>query len=150
MNFSKLNLFMMWFLVPLTFVLGWIAFLGRMVLEVLGVSTLEGSVPGIVVGMLLTFAVVFAIRHVRGELWPVGNPQGNGYLMGSRLMLAANVLALLILIFRLGGHLISNHDLHHLVDGFTDAFGYWVMAMWAISLSFLYQSSLPQSVKENS
>jgi uncharacterized membrane protein len=46
--------------------------------------------------------------------------------------------------------MLSNPDIHLLVDGFTDAFGYWVMAMWAISISLLYQSSLPESVKENS
>jgi hypothetical protein len=31
------------------------------------------------------------------------------------------------------------------LNGFTDAFGYWVMALWVIGFSFLYQSSLPQS-----
>ena len=150
MNFSKLNLFVTWFLIPLTFVLGWVAFCGRMLLEVLGVSTPEGSIPGIIVGMLLVFGAVYSIKHVRGDLWPIGNPAGNGFSIGQRLVLAANILALLILAFRLGGHLVSNHDVLLVFDRFTDAFGYWVMAMWAIAFSFLYQSALPKSVKNNS
>lgn len=147
MSFSRLNMFVTWFLIPLTFVLGWVAFAGRMLLELLGVSTPEGSIPGIIIGMLLLIAAVFLIRHLRGELWPVGNAAGNGYRLGQRLVLAANVLAILILMFRLSGHLVLNHDIHLLFDKFTDAFGYWVMAMWAIGFSFLYQSSLPAKVQ---
>lgn len=150
MNFPKLNLFVTWFFFPVTFVLGWVAFVGRMLLEVLGVSTPEGSIPGIIVGLLLVFAVVFAIQQLRGGLWPQGNPDGNGFVLGQRLVLAANVLAFLILAFRLGGHLVDNHDLHMMLDRFTDAFGYWVMGMWAIAFSLLYQSALPQSAKNNS
>ncbi len=142
MNFAKLNMFFTWVLIPLTFVLGWVAFTGRMLLELLNVSTAEGSIPGIIIGMLLVIAAVFVIQHVRGELWPVGKATGNGYVLGQRLVLAANVLALLILAFRLGGHLVSNRDLVMVFDRFTDAFGYWVMAMWAIAFSFLYQSTL--------
>jgi hypothetical protein len=147
MNFSKLNLFAAWFLIPETFVLGFVAFVGRMVLEVFGVSTAEGSVPGIIVGMLLMFAVVFSIQFLRGNLWPLGKPEGNGYRLGQRLLLAANVLAALVLAFRLGGHLVSNRDLVMVFDRFTDAFGYWVMAMWAIAFSFLYQSTLPNKAQ---
>jgi hypothetical protein len=142
MSFAKLNMFITWVLIPITFVLGWVAFTGRMLLELLNVSTAEGSIPGIIIGMLLVFAAVFIIQHVRGELWPVGNSTGHGYVLGQRLVLAANVLALLILAFRLGGHLLSNRDLMMVFDRFTDAFGYWVMAMWAIAFSFLYQSTL--------
>jgi hypothetical protein len=134
-------------LIPVNFLLGWVAFAGRMLLELLGVSTPEGSIPGIIVGVLLVYAVVFLIRHVRGELWPLGNPAGNGYLLGLRLVLAANVLAILILLFRLSGFMLSNHDVVVLFDHFTDAFGYWVMGMWAIGFSFLYQSSLSAKVQ---
>ncbi|MDP2806252.1 MAG: hypothetical protein Q8O24_09960 [Gallionellaceae bacterium] len=147
MKFQKLNLFAVWFFVPVTFVLGWVAFAGRMLLELVGISTPEGSLPGIIVGLLLIFAVVFIIQHLRGALWPLGNSEGNGYRLGLRLLLAANVLALLILAFRLGGHLIVNHDLLLIVDRFTDAFGYWAMGMWAIGLSFVYQSTLSSKVQ---
>lgn len=147
MNFPKLNIFVAWFLIPQTLALGWVAFVGRMVLEVLGVSTPEGSVPGILVGMVMLCAVVFVVQQLRGALWPVGVPDGNGYLLGQRLTLAANILAVLILAFRLAGHLVGNRDLAMLLDKFTDAFGYWVMGMWAIGFSFLYQSSLPAKVK---
>ena len=146
MNFSKLNIFFAWFLLPLTWVLGFVAFVGRMLLEILGVSTAEGSVPGILVGILLSFAGVFLIQHLRGNLWPMGNPAGNGYRLGQRLVLLANLLALLILAFQLGGHQIINHDLNMIADKFTDAFGYWVMAMWAIGFSLLYQSTLTNKV----
>ncbi|MEI7843694.1 MAG: hypothetical protein WCI39_11775 [Gallionellaceae bacterium] len=147
MMFQKINLFAVWFFVPVTFVLGWVAFAGRMLLELAGISTPEGSLPGIFVGLLLVFAVVFSIQHFRSTLWPLGKPEGNGYRLGVRLLLAANVLALLILAFRLGGHLITNHDLLLIVDRFTDAFGYWAMGMWAIGLSFVYQSTLSSKVQ---
>ena len=61
-------------------------------------------------------------------------------------MLLANLLALLILAFKLGGHQIINHDLNMIADKFTDGFGYWVMAMWAIGFSLLYQSTLTNKV----
>ena len=147
MNFSKLNLLAAWFLLPETWVLGFVSFFGRMVLEVLGVSLPEGSIPSIVVGMLLNLAVVLSIYFVRGNLWPIGNPAGKGFQLGERLVLAANVLAVIILIFRLTGHQIINHDLNMIADKFTDAFGYWAMAMWAIGFSFLYQSSMNNQVK---
>ena len=147
MNFQKLNLFATWLLVPVTFVLGWVAFAGRMLLELFGVSTLEGSLPGIMVGLLLMFALTYIIQFLRRGLWPMGNPAGNGYRFGQRLLLAANVLAILILAFRLGGHLVEDRNMIVVFDGFTDAFGYWVMGMWAIGLSFLYQSMLPTKVQ---
>jgi hypothetical protein len=147
MSFQNINLFAVWFLVPVTFVLGWVAFLGRMLLELVGVSTPEGSVPGIVVGLLVLFATVFTLQHLRGGLWPIGKVGGSGYQLGQRLFTAANLLALAILAFRLWGHLLTNHDLLLIVDKFTDAFGYWAMGMWAIGLSFVYQSSLTAKVK---
>ncbi len=147
MNLHRLNLFMAWLLIPLTFVLGWVAFIGRMLLEVLGASTPEGSVPGIVVGLLLAFAAVFTIQHVRGALWPQGDPAGTGYSLGQRLVLVANALALFILLFRLAGPLVTHHDAWLVLDRFTDAFGYWVMGMWAIGFSFLYQSALTAKAK---
>ncbi|MFM2397704.1 MAG: hypothetical protein RLZZ144_954 [Pseudomonadota bacterium] len=148
MNFSKLNLLAAWFLLPETWVLGFVSFFGRMVLELLGVSLPEGSIPSIVVGMLLNLAVVLTIYFMRGKVWPIGNPAGKGFQLGQRLVLAANVLAVIILIFRLTGHQIINHDLHMIADQFTDAFGYWAMAMWAIGFSFLYQSSMNNQVKD--
>jgi hypothetical protein len=118
-----------------------------MVLELCGVSTPEGSVPGVIVGLLLMFAAVYSIQYWRGGLWPAGNASGKGYRLGQRLLLAANILALLVLAFRLGGHLLPSRDVMMVLDQFTDAFGYWVMAMWAIGFSMLYQSTLVQKVQ---
>jgi len=140
----RINLFLAWFFIPLTLVMGWVAVVGRMVLELLGVSTHEGDIPGRIVGTLLLFGVVFTIQYFRGSLPPEGKPGGNGFRLGHRLVMAGNLLSSLFIIFQFTHPLIQNRDLLLVLDGFTNAFGYWVMAFWVVGFSFLYQSSLPK------
>lgn len=142
---ARINIFVAWFLIPLTLGMGWVAFAGRMLLELLGVNTHEGDIPGRIVGAVLLFGAVFLVLHFRGSLPPEGKPTGKGFNFGQRLVLAANLLASLFCLFQFTQFLIENHDLRLVLNGFTDAFGYWVMALWVIGFSFLYQSSLPQS-----
>jgi hypothetical protein len=142
---SRINLFIAWFLIPQTMAMGFVAAVGRVVLEILGANTYEGDIPGRLVGALLLFGAVYLILHFRGALFPEGKPDGRGYQLGQRLVMAANVLATLFCLFQFTQFLIQNHDVRLLLNGFTDAFGYWVMALWVVGFSFLYQSSLPQS-----
>lgn len=141
----RINLFFAWFLIPQTLGMGWVAFVGRMVLEVLGINTHEGDIPGRLVGAVLVFGAVYLVLHFRGSLPPEGKPEGKGFQFGQRLVLAANLLASMFCIFQFTQFLIENHDIRLVLNGFTDAFGYWTMALWVIGFSFLYQSSLPQS-----
>ncbi|MFA6016161.1 MAG: hypothetical protein WC742_13955 [Gallionellaceae bacterium] len=143
----KLNIFAAWVLIPHVLAMGWVAFIGRMLLELAGVSTLEEGIPGRLVGLLFVIGAVTVINHVRGSLWPVGNPEGSGFVFGQRIILAANLLAFLLLSFELTKPLFTDLLLISVLAKFTDAFGYWVMAMWAIGLSFIYQSTLLKSVK---
>jgi len=140
----KINLFLAWFFIPQTLVMGWVAFIGRMVLELLGVNTHEGDIPGRIVGSLLLFGIVYSVQHFRGSLPPEGNPGGNGFRLGHRLVMAGNLFSSLFIIFQFTHPLIENRDVLLLLDRFTDAFGYWVMAFWVVGFSFLYQSSLPK------
>jgi hypothetical protein len=142
---ARINLFIAWFLIPQTLGMGWVAFVGRMVLELIGINTQEGDIPGRLVGAVLLFGAVYLVLHFRGSLPPAGKPEGKGFQFGQRLVLAANILASLFCIFQFTQFLIENHDLRLILNGFTDAFGYWVMALWVIGFSFLYQSSLSQS-----
>lgn len=140
---SRINIFAAWFLIPLTLVMGWVAATGRMLLELLGVTTYEGDIPGRLVGALLLFGAVYLVLHFRGSLPPEGKPEGKGYKYGQRFVLAANLLAALFCLFQFTHPLIENHDVRLVLNGFTDAFGYWSMALWVVGFSFLYQSSLP-------
>ena len=140
--YSRINIFAAWFLLPLTLQMGWIAFFGRMLLEMLGVNTHEGDTPGRLVGALLLFGAVYLVLHLRRSLPPAGHPDGKGYAFGQRLVLIANLLASLYCLYQFSEFMITNHNLRMILDGFTDAFGYWVMAIWVIGFSFLYQSSL--------
>jgi hypothetical protein len=141
----RVNLFMTWFFIPQTLAMGWVAAVGRIVLELLGgVDTVEGDLPGRIVGALVLFGAVYTFMHVRGSLPPEGKPDGNGFVLGHRLLLAGNILAALLFIFQLTFPLIESRDLHLVLDKFTTAFGYWVMAIWIIGFSLLYQSSLPK------
>ncbi len=147
---QKANMFMAWFFIPQTLAMGWVAAVGRVVLELLGADTIEGDIPGRLVGALLLLGAVYTFQHFRGALPPVGNPQGNGFRFGHRVLLAANVLAGLLFIFQLTFPLIESRDLHLVLDRFTTAFGYWVMAMWMIGFSFVYQSALAKSQPQTS
>jgi len=141
---QKVNMFVAWFFIPMTLGMGWVAAVGRIVLELLGVATHEGDIPGRIVGALLLFGVVYLVLHFRRSLPPEGKPEGKGYLFGQRLVLAANILSGMYIIFQMTHPLIQNHDVRLVLDGFTDAFGYWAMAFWVVGFSFLYQSSLPK------
>ncbi|MFZ5524108.1 MAG: hypothetical protein ACOY9D_08530 [Pseudomonadota bacterium] len=141
---QKVNMFVAWFFIPLTLSMGWVAAIGRVVLELLGVNTHEGDIPGRIVGALLLFGAVYLVLHLRGSLPPDGKPEGNGFRFGQRLVLAGNLLSGLFIIFQFTYLLIGSRDLWLVLDRFTNAFGYWAMAFWVVGFSFLYQSSLPK------
>ncbi|MDO9054872.1 MAG: hypothetical protein Q7U37_13215 [Gallionella sp.] len=141
---ARINIFVAWFLIPQTLTMGWVAAIGRIVLELLGVNTYEGDIPGRIVGALLLLAAVYLVLHFRGSLPPEGKPEGKGFRFGHRLLLAANLLASLFVIFQFTHLLIDNRDLYLVLDGFTNAFGVWTMALWVVGFSFIYQSALPK------
>jgi len=139
---SRINLFVAWFLIPQTLVMGWVAGIGRLLLELLGANTREGDIPGRLAGALLVFGAVYLVLHFRRSLPPEGKPEGKGYKLGQYMVLAGNLLAGLFVTFQITHVLIENRDLLLILNGFTDAFGYWAMACWVVGFSFLYQSSL--------
>lgn len=143
MNFPRTNLFIAWFFIPETLAMGWVAYAGRMLLEVVGVSTGEEDMPGRIVGAMLLLGVLAVVRVMRGSLGPAGKPAGRGYQSGHRWVMAANILAALLFIFPFTWQLLPNRDVVMVFSKFADAFGYWVMAMWGIGFSFIYQSGLP-------
>jgi hypothetical protein len=148
MKFANINLFVAWFLIPQTLVMGWVAFAGRMLLEVFGVSTAEEAIPGRILGAVLLLGAIFLIQFWRGSLAPLGKPEGKGFRFGHRLVLVANVLAALLFVFPLTWHWIPSQNAVMVLSKFAVAFGYWVMALWAVGFSFIYQSSLPEKVTQ--
>ena len=154
MKLPNLNIFMAWLLIPQTLAMGWVAFIGRMVLELFGVVTQEEAIPGRIVGALILLCVVIVIRRMMGGVLPlVGNPEGNGYHYGHRLIFTANALAAILFVFQLTWHWLPNPEVVMVMATFTSAFGYWVMALWAIGFSLIYQSTqaafLTSGEKEN-
>lgn len=141
---ARINLFFAWFFIPHTLAMGWVAAVGRIVLELLGADTHEGDIPGRLVGALVLLAAIYLVLHLRGSLPPEGKPEGNGYRFGHRLVLLGNVLAALLLVFQFVETLIEGYNTHLILDNFTTAFGYWAMACWVIGFSFLYQSAQPK------
>jgi len=141
---ARINLFFTWFFIPQTLAMGWVAAVGRIVLELAGVDTQEGDIPGRLVGALLLLGAVYLVLHVRHSLPLEGKPEGSGYQFGHRLLLAANLLAVVLFFFPFTSHLIENRDALMVASKFTTAFGYWAMALWVVGLSFLYQSTLPK------
>ena len=141
---ARINLFFTWFFIPQTLVMGWVAAAGRIVLELSGADTQEGDIPGRLAGALLLMGALYLVLHFRRSFPLEGNPEGTGYQFGHRLLLAANLLAAVLFIFPFTRHLIENRDALMVATKFTTAFGYWVMALWAVGLSFLYQSTLPK------
>src|SRR5512135_3553745 len=99
MKYPNLNIFAAWFLMLQTLTMGWVAAAGRMLLELLGVATVEGDIPGRLVGAILLIAVVYLVWHFRGSLPPQGKPEGNGYAMGHRMVMIGNVLAACLFVF---------------------------------------------------
>lgn len=154
MKLPDLNIFMAWFLIPQTLAMGWVAFIGRMMLELFGMVTQEEDIPGRIVGAMVLLCVVFVIRILMGGALPlVGNSRGNGYRSGHRLIFTANILAATLFIFQLTWHWLPNPEVIMIMANFTSAFGYWVMALWAIGFSFIYQSmqttNLPSAGTDN-
>lgn len=146
MKYPNFNIFLAWFLIPQTLAMGWVAFVGRMMLELFAIDTQEEGIPGRIVGAILLLGVVYLIRRYKGGTLPiVGDPLGNGYRFGHRVIMVANFLAALLFVFQLTWHYFSNPNVVMILAQFTSAFGYWVMALWAIGLSFLYQSTHAES-----
>lgn len=143
MKLSELNIFIAWFLIPQTLAMGWVAAVGRFLLELSGIVTEEQGIPGRIVGALLLLIVVLLLRRLHGAPLPfVGNPEGNGYRFGHRLILTGNILAGCLFVFQLAWHWIPSAAAVMILAQFTSAFGYWVMAMWMVGFSFIYQSTL--------
>ncbi len=149
MKYPNLNLFIAWFLIAETLAMRWVAMVGRTVLELFGVETLEGDIPGRLMGAVLLLGVLSVVLVLRRTFPPEGKPDGNGYRLGHHLVLAASVLAALLFIFPFTSQLLPNPDVVMVVFKFTNAFGYWVMAIWAIGFSLIYQSGLPVKPSNN-
>ena len=147
---ARINLFVAWFLIPQTLAMGWVAAVGRILLSVLGVEAQEEDVPGRIVGALLLFGAVFMVQHFRGSLPPEGKPGGNGFHFGHRLVLAANLLAVMLFIFPFTYQLIESRDVVMVLSKFAIAFAYIAVAGWAVGFSLIYQSALSsQSAPDN-
>jgi hypothetical protein len=142
-KFSNLNILMAWIVIPQTLAMGWVAFVGCQVLQLFGAATQEEGIPGRIVGLLVLVAVVYSIRYFLGGTLPIeGNPSGNGYRFGHRLIFAANLLAATLFVFQISWHTLPNPAMVWVLAKLSSAFGYWAMAMWAVGFSFIYQSSL--------
>ncbi|OIR07675.1 hypothetical protein GALL_99560 [mine drainage metagenome] len=147
MRHQNLNVFAAWFLMLQTLAMGWVAAAGNALLEMLGAPTPEGSVPGRIVGALLLLLLIYLAWHFMRGLPPHGKPEGNGYRLGHRVVLAGNVLAGLLFVFQFFESGIEGYNTHLVLNTFTTAFGYFAMGCFAIGFSLLYQSSLPQEKK---
>ncbi|KXS33462.1 MAG: Uncharacterized protein AWT59_0343 [Candidatus Gallionella acididurans] len=142
MRLPDLNIFTAWLLIPQTLAMGWVAALGRLILELFGTDTPEEGIPGRIVGALLLLGAVFVVRRLLGGTLPiVGNPVGNGYRFGHRLILTGNILAAALFVFQIAWHWIPSAAAVMVMAQLTSAFGYWVMALWMAGFSFLYQST---------
>jgi hypothetical protein len=144
MKYPNLNVFAAWFLMLQTLAMGWVAATGNVLLQMLGVPTHEGDVPGRIVGALLLLLIVYLVWHFLRALPPQGKPEGNGYTLGHRLVLTANLLAALLFVFNLFASGIEGYNTHLVMDTFATSFGYFAMACFAIGFSLIYQSSLSQ------
>src|SRR5512135_373302 len=147
MKYPNVNIFAAWFFIPQTLVMGWVAAAGNLLLQMLGVPVQEGFIPGRIVGALLLLFVVYLVWHFMRALPPQGKPEGNGYQLGHRLVLAANVMACLLFVFQFFAAGIESYNTHLVLDKFTTSFGYFAMGCFAIGISLIYQSALPQEEK---
>ncbi len=149
MKYPNLNIFAAWFFMPQTLAMGWVAAAGRMLLEMLGVPTVEGDIPGRIVGALLLLLVVYLVWHFLRALPPQGKPGGNGYKFGHRVVLAGNILAGSLFVFHFFATSIDSYNAHLVLNKFTTSFGYFAMGCFAVGFSFIYQSALPQEEKKS-
>lgn len=140
---GRIKMFVAWFLIFQVLGMEQIGGLGRFVLGIFGAAIPEQAVPGYLVGSLLLLGAIFVVQHLYGPLPPQGKAEGNGYRFGSRLVLAANVLAAAMVLFTFTYPLMENRDIVVMLSWFTNVFSFLAVACWAVGFSFLYQSSLP-------
>ncbi len=144
MKYPGLNVFVAWFLISETLIRGWIAWVGRTLLELFGVHTEMEGIPGQVVGAVLLLAGLMAAWRILGSLPPgPGNPEGNGYTLGHRLLLAANIGAGLLFLFPFTFQLLPNPAVVMVVSKILVAMGYLAIGMASIGLALIYQSTQP-------
>lgn len=144
MKYPNVNIFAAWVLMFQTLAMGWVAAGGNMVLQALGAPVVEGGVPGMMVGMLLLMFAVYLVWYFLHGLPPHGKPEGSGYKAGHRVILAGNIMATLLFVFHLFEAGITSYNTHMVLDKFTTSFGYFAMGCFAVGISLIYQSSLPQ------
>ena len=147
MKYPNVNIFAAWFFLTHMVIAGWVAAAGNLLLEMLGVPTQEGFIPGRMVGALLLLLIIYLVWHFMRALPPQGKPEGSGYRIGHRVVFAANILAFLLLLFQYFESGIEGYNTHLVLERFTTAFGYFAMGCYAIGFSLIYQSSLPQEKK---
>lgn len=147
MKYPNVNIFAAWFFLAHMVAAAWVAAAGNMVLELIGVETHEGFIPGLMIGVLLLLFVIYLVWYFMRALPPQGNPQGSGYRIGHRVVLAANLLALVLVVFQFFESGIADYNTHLVLDKFTTSFGYFAMGCFAVGFSLIYQSSLPQEEK---
>lgn len=147
MKYPNLNIFAAWFFMAQTLAMGWVAAAGNTLLQMLGVPTHEGDIPGRIVGALLLLLIIYLVWHFLRALPPQGKPEGNGYKPGHRVVLAGNILACLLFVFHFFAPGIDSYNTHLVLNTFTTSFGYFAMGCFAIGFSLIYQSSLPQEKK---
>ena len=147
MKYPNLNIFAAWFFMAQTLAMGWVAAAGNILLQMLGVPTHEGDIPGRIVGALLLLLIIYLVWHFLRALPPQGKPEGNGYKPGHRVVLAGNILACLLFVFHFFAPGIDSYNTHLVLNTFTTSFGYFAMGCFAIGFSLIYQSSLPQEKK---
>ncbi|HLP96918.1 MAG TPA: hypothetical protein VK149_00590 [Sideroxyarcus sp.] len=144
MKYPNVNIFAAWFFMVQTLAMGWVAAVGRIMLEMLGVQTQLGDIPGRIVGALLLLLAVYLVWHFMRGLPPQGKPEGSGYRFGHRVLLAGNLMAAALFVFHLVAPGIDSYNTHLVLHKFTTSFGYFAMGCFAVGFSLIYQSSLPQ------
>jgi hypothetical protein len=147
MKYPNLNIYFAWFFVFETMAMAWIAAAGNLVLQMLGVSTQVGFIPGRMVGALLLLFAIYLVWYFLRALPLQGKPEGNGYSIGHRVLLAANILAGMVFVFQFFEAAITDNNTHLILEKITTPFGYLAMAGFAIGFSLIYQSTLPQEEK---
>jgi hypothetical protein len=147
MKYPNVNLFAAWFFLAHLVVMGWVAAAGNFLLELMGVHTQEGFIPGRMAGALLLMFAIYLVFYFMRALPPQGKPEGYGYAIGHRVVFAANIFACLLIAFQYFEPGITDHNTHLILDQFATTFGYFAMACFAIGFSLIYQSSLPQEEK---
>jgi hypothetical protein len=148
MKYPNLNIYFAWFLFFETMAMAWLAAAGNLVLQMLDVPTQVGFLPGRMIGALLLLFAIYLVWYFLRALPPQGKPEGSGYRMGHRVVLAANILASIVFVFQFFEWAITDHNTHLVLEKITTPFGYLAMAGFAIGFSLIYQSSLPQEEKQ--